>query len=55
MSSIWGQLIGVFTLILMLLFIGIWAWAWLPQHKRDFDALAKMPLEDGEGMRRDER
>ena len=49
MNPLWGQLIGVITLVLMLVFIGIWAWAWLPHHKREFDALAKLPLEDGEG------
>ena len=30
----------------MLVFLGIWAWAWLPHHKRTFDALAKLPMED---------
>jgi cytochrome c oxidase cbb3-type subunit 4 len=49
MNPLWGQLIGVVTLVLMLVFIGIWAWAWLPHHKREFDALAKLPMEDGAG------
>ena len=49
MNPLWGQLIGVVTLVLMLVFIGIWAWAWLPHHKHEFDALAKLPLEDTEG------
>jgi cytochrome c oxidase cbb3-type subunit 4 len=49
MNPLWGQLIGVVTLVLMLVFIGIWAWAWLPHHKREFDALAKLPMEDWEG------
>ena len=49
MNPLWGQIIGIFTLALMLVFLGIWAWAWLPQHKRDFDTLAKLPLEDVEG------
>ena len=55
MNPAWGPVIGVVTLILMLTFIGVWIWAWLPQHKRDFDALARMPLEDGERKREDER
>ena len=48
MNPLWGQLIGFVTLVLMIVFLGIWAWAWLPQHKREFDALAKLPLEDTE-------
>ena len=51
MSPLWGHLIGVVTLVLMLVFIGIWAWAWLPYHKRAFDTLAKLPMEDAEGER----
>jgi cytochrome c oxidase cbb3-type subunit IV len=49
MNPLWGQLIGIVTLVLMIVFLGIWAWAWLPHHKREFDALAKLPLEDTEG------
>ena len=51
MSPFWGQLIGIFTLVVMLAFIGIWIWAWHPNHKRDFDGLAKLPLEDAEDGR----
>ena len=51
MNPLWGQLIGVITLVLMLVFIGIWAWAWLPHHKREFDALAKLPMQDAQGER----
>ena len=51
MNPVWGQIIGIVTLIVMLLFIGTWVWAWLPQHKRDFDALAKLPMRDAEGER----
>jgi len=47
MNALWGHVIGIFTLILMLAFIGIWAWAWLPFHKRTFDELARLPMEDG--------
>jgi cbb3-type cytochrome oxidase subunit 3 len=35
----------------MLAFIGIWAWAWLPYHKREFDALARLPMQDAESER----
>ncbi|MCP5328196.1 MAG: cbb3-type cytochrome c oxidase subunit 3 [Sinobacteraceae bacterium] len=27
-------------------FIGIWIWAWLPRHRRQFDQLAQLPMED---------
>jgi len=32
----------------MLAFIGIWIWAWLPNHKRAFDQLALLPMQDEE-------
>lgn len=48
MSPFWGQVVGVFTVLVMLAFVGIWVWAWLPYHKRTFDALARLPAEDGE-------
>ena len=46
MNPLWGYLAGIVTLVVMLAFIGIWIWAWLPQHKREFDALATLPMED---------
>lgn len=54
MNPLWGHLVGVATAIVMLTFIAIWVWAWLPQHKRDFDALAKLPMQD-EAHGEDER
>ena len=51
MNPFWGHVAGIVTVVLMLVFIGIWAWAWLPQHKRKFDALAKLPMEDREDER----
>jgi len=48
MSPVWGQIAGIATVIVMVAFIGIWLWAWLPHHKPDFDALAKLPMEDEE-------
>jgi cytochrome c oxidase cbb3-type subunit 4 len=50
MNAIWGHAIGVITLVLMLTFIGIWIWAWLPRHRRTFDRLARIPLQDERGM-----
>ena len=49
MNPLWGQIAGIVTVIVMLLFLGIWAWAWLPFHKRTFEELARLPMEDGEG------
>lgn len=46
MSSIWGHVIGVITIILMLTFISIWIWAWRKKHKRTFSRMARLPMED---------
>jgi len=51
MTPLWGHIVGIVTLIVMLAFIGVWAWAWLPRHKRAFDALARLPLEEPEDER----
>ncbi len=37
---------GIITSILLLVFLGGWAWAWSPRRKRDFDAAARLPLDD---------
>ena len=46
MSPAWGFVAGVITATLMLFFAGVWVWAWLPRHRRSFDALARIPMED---------
>lgn len=46
LTDLWGQAVGVITLLLMLSFIGMWIWAWLPGHRSAFDALSKLPMED---------
>lgn len=48
MSGLWGHLVGVLILIMMAVFIGIWVWAWRPRHRRVFDALAEIPMTEGE-------
>lgn len=45
-ASASGLLSGVVTIVLMLIFLGIWFWAWRPRHRRTFEQLARMPLED---------
>ncbi|NLA67137.1 MAG: cbb3-type cytochrome c oxidase subunit 3 [Gammaproteobacteria bacterium] len=37
---------GIITLVLLLLFVGGWIWIWKPSHKAEFDAAARLPLED---------
>lgn len=39
--------VGVSIVVLMAIFVAIWLWAWLPHHKKNFDALARMPMSDG--------
>jgi cytochrome c oxidase cbb3-type subunit 4 len=46
MNPLWGHFAGVITVILMLTFIGIWIWVWSARHKRKYDALARLPMED---------
>ena len=54
MNPIWGQIAGVFIVLMMITFIGIWIWAWRKKHKPTFDRLAKLPLElDEEPVIRD--
>ncbi|MEO8835908.1 MAG: cbb3-type cytochrome c oxidase subunit 3 [Caldimonas sp.] len=46
MNPVWGPIAGAFIVLMMLAFLAIWIWAWLPYHKRDFDELARLPMED---------
>jgi cytochrome c oxidase cbb3-type subunit 4 len=46
MNPLWGHVAGVFIVLMMLTFIGIWIWAWLPYHKRTFNRLSRLPMED---------
>lgn len=50
MSEWWGNFAGVITLVLMVVFIGIWIWAWRARHKRNFDRMARLPMEDEEAQ-----
>jgi cytochrome c oxidase cbb3-type subunit 4 len=40
------MLSGIVTSILLLLFLAGWAWAWSPRRKADFDAAARLALDD---------
>ena len=46
MNPIWGHISGVVTVILLLTFIGIWIWVWSARHKRKYDAMARLPMQD---------
>lgn len=46
MSPLWGHMVGVVTVVLMLVFLGIWFWAWRKSHKKAFDHMARIPMED---------
>jgi len=41
-----GLLSGIFTALLLLAFIGIVAWAWSSRRREQFDAAARLPLEE---------
>jgi cytochrome c oxidase cbb3-type subunit 4 len=37
---------GIITAILLVVFVAGWYWAWRPARKPEFDAAARIPLED---------
>ena len=41
-----GVISGVVTAVLIVIFIGGWIWAWSAKRKPDFDAAARLPLDD---------
>ena len=43
-----GTLSGVLTLLALLAFLGVTVWAYSAKRKADFDALARLPLEDSD-------
>lgn len=49
MNPIWGHIAGVFIVLMMTTFIGIWIWAWRKRHRRVFDRMARLPMEDEAG------
>lgn len=40
---------GIITAVLLVVFLGGWFWAWRPARKQEFDAAARIPLEDEDG------
>ena len=43
---------GIVTSILLVLFLAGWVWAWSPKRKNEFDAAAKMPLDEDRETRK---
>ena len=37
---------GIVTSLLLVLFVGGWIWAWSPRRRGEFDAAAKLPLDE---------
>lgn len=47
-----GLLQGLGTLVAMFVFLGVVAWAYSRRRKADFDAAARLPLEEDDGAHR---
>ncbi|HSX59465.1 MAG TPA: cbb3-type cytochrome c oxidase subunit 3 [Tahibacter sp.] len=47
-----GNLSGAATAVLLAIFIAGWIWAWSGRRRDDFDAAARLPLEDEPKERR---
>lgn len=41
-----GLIRGLITVTLFVAFIALWYWAWSKNRQADFDAAARLPLED---------
>jgi cytochrome c oxidase cbb3-type subunit 4 len=46
---------GIITSLLLVLFVGAWVWAWSPKRKSEFDAAARLPLEESSEVSREDR
>ncbi|MFY9180348.1 MAG: cbb3-type cytochrome c oxidase subunit 3 [Venatoribacter sp.] len=57
MSEFDGNLHGVITVAMMVTFISIWIWAWRKRHKKVFDRMSELPMEDdlAGSLRNDEK
>jgi cytochrome c oxidase cbb3-type subunit 4 len=42
----YSELSSVMTVVMMAIFIGIVLWAWSGRRREDFEAAARVPLED---------
>ena len=46
---------GIVTAILLVSFLGGWAWAWSDRRRDDFDAAARLPLDEDASPREPRR
>jgi len=37
---------GIISALLLVLFVGGWIWAWSPKRKSEFEAAARLPLDN---------
>lgn len=37
---------GLITVALLVMFLAAWIWAWSPRRKAEFDAAARLPLDE---------
>lgn len=44
----YSDLSSVMTVVMLVVFIGIVVWAWSGKRRKDFEAAARVPLEDDE-------
>ena len=46
---------GIVTAVLLVLFLAGWFWAWSPKRRAEFDAAARLPLDESLGEAREPR
>jgi cytochrome c oxidase cbb3-type subunit 4 len=44
-----GTIRGLLTLAILVLFLALWAWSWSRKRQPEFDAAARLPLENDDG------
>ena len=44
--TLFGDLWGLYTLLMLILFVGIWAWAWSGKRRKAFTDAANLPFAD---------
>ncbi|WP_342316849.1 cbb3-type cytochrome c oxidase subunit 3 [Lysobacter sp. FW306-1B-D06B] len=44
------MLSGIVTTVLLVLFVAGWIWVWSPRRKKEFEAAARLPLDESKEM-----
>lgn len=44
--ELFGDLWGLYTLLMLIVFVGIWAWAWSGKRRKAFTDAANLPFAD---------